>query len=121
MTTPTLHYDETSDTLYISFAPGEHATGIELNAHILLRINIAERRAVGLTLFEYSLLAQPTDMGPRSVPLNGLTQLSTELRELVLEIVQHPPVSNFLTLSAYTPSASEIIPITSVRPLPTAA
>jgi uncharacterized protein YuzE len=29
MTTPTLHYDETSDTLYISFAPGEHATGIE--------------------------------------------------------------------------------------------
>ena len=121
MTHPTLHYDETSDTLYISFAPGEHATGIELNAHILLRVNTAERRAVGLTLFEYSLLAQPTNMGPRSVPLNGLAQLSTELRELVLEIVQRPPVSNFLALSAYTPSASEIIPITSVRPLPSAA
>ena len=60
MTTPTLHYDEASDTLYISFAPGEHATGIELNEHILLRINKAERRAVGLTIFEYSLLAQPT-------------------------------------------------------------
>ena len=121
MTTPTLHYDEISDTLYISFAPGEHATGIELNAHILLRINTVERRAVGLTLFEYSLLAQPTEVGPRSVPLSGLTQLSTELQELVLEIVRHPPVSNFLALSAYTPSASEIIPITSVRPLPTAA
>lgn len=121
MTTPTLHYDETSDTLYISFAPGEHATGIELNAHILLRLNTAERRAIGLTLFEYSLLAQPTEIGPRSLPLSGLPHLSTELRELVLEIVRHPPVSDFLTLSAYTPSVSEIIPITSVRPLPTAA
>src|SRR5262245_54194204 len=121
MTTPTLHYDETSDTLYISFAPGEPATGIELNPHILLRINTIEHRAVGLTLFEYSLLAQPTDVGPRSVPLSGLTQLSTDLRELVLQIVQRPPVSNFLMLSAYTPSASEIIPITSVRPLSTAA
>ena len=121
MATPTLHYDETSDTLYISFAPGEPATGLELNEHILLRINTAERRAVGLTLFEYSLLAQPTDLGPRSVPLRGLAELSTELRELALEIVQHPPVSEFLTLSAYTPSASEIIPITSVRPVSTAA
>jgi len=121
MTTPTLRYDETSDTLYISFAPGEPATGLELNEHILLRINTAERRAVGLTLFEYSLLAQPTDIGPRSVPLSGLAELSAELRELALEIVQHPPVSEFLTLSAYTPSASEIIPITSVRSVSTAA
>ena len=48
MSTPTLHYDEVSDTLSISFAPGEHATGIELNEHILLRINKTERRAVGL-------------------------------------------------------------------------
>jgi uncharacterized protein YuzE len=121
MTTPTLHYDETSDTLYISFAPGEHATGLELNAHILLRVNTAERQAVGLTLFEYSLLAQPTEIGPRSVPLSGLAQLSAGLRELVLEIVQRPPVSDFLVVSAYTPSVGETIPITSVRPLPTAA
>lgn len=121
MTTPTLHYDEVSDTLYISFAPGEHATGIELNEHILLRINKAERRAIGLTIFEYSLLAQPTEVGPRSVPLSGLTQLSVELRELVLEVAQHPPVSDFLALSAYTPSVAETVPIMSVRPLPTAA
>ncbi len=121
MTTPTLHYDEMSDTLYISFTPGEPATGIELNPHILLRINATERRAVGLTLFDYSLLAQPTDVGPRSVPLIGLTQLSLELRELALEIIQHPPVSNFLMLSAYAPSASEIILMTSLHPLPAVA
>ena len=121
MTAPTLHYDEASDTLHVSFVPGEHATGIELNDHILLRINKAERRAIGLTIFDYSLLAQPTDVGPRSVPLNGLAQLSNGLRELVLEIVRHPPVSDFLALSAYMPSNTEAVPITSLRPLPTAA
>lgn len=121
MSTPTLHYDEVSDTLSIAFAPGEQATGIELNEHILLRINTTERRAVGLTIFEYSVLAQPTEIGPRSVPLSGLAQLSLELRELVLDIAQHPPVSDFLLFSAYTPSAIETIPITSVRPIPKAA
>jgi uncharacterized protein YuzE len=121
MTPPTLHYDEASDTLSISFTPGEQATGIELTEHILLRINTGERRAVGLTLLEYSLLVHPTDIGPRCFPLSGLSALSPELRDLVLEIAQHPPVSNFLTLSAYTPSLAETIPIISVHPLPAAA
>src|SRR5438105_15874550 len=99
MTTPILNYDEVSDTLHICFTPGEQATGIELNDHILLRINQAERRAVGLTIFEYSLLAQPTEIGPRSFPLSGLAHLSDELRELVLDIAQPPPTSDFLALA----------------------
>lgn len=120
MATPIFNYDEISDTLYVSFAPGEKATGIELNEHVLLRVNKAERRAVGLTFFEYSLLAQRTEVGPRSFPLTGLAQLPDELRELVLEIVLRPPVSDILSLSAYTPSPAETIPIISLQPLPTA-
>lgn len=120
MATPIFNYDEISDTLYVSFAPGEKATGIELNEHVLLRVNKAEHRAVGLTFFEYSLLAQRTEVGPRSFPLTGLAQLPDELRELVLEIVLHPPVSDILSLSAYTPSPAETIPIISLQPLPTA-
>ncbi len=116
------NYDETSDTLYVSFAPGENATGIELNEHILLRVNKHERRALGLTLFEYSMLAQRTEIGPRSFPLDGLDQLSPETREMALEILQRPPVSNILSLFAYTPSSAEIIPIASVESaLPKAA
>lgn len=121
MAAPIFNYDETSDTLYVSFAPGEKATGIELNDHILLRLNKADRRAVGLTFFEYSLLAQRTEVGPRSFPLTGLVQLSDELRKLVLEIVLHPPVSDIISLYAYTPSSVETIPITSLQPLPAAA
>ena len=112
MAQPVFNYDEVSDTLYVSFAPGEQATGIELTPHILLRFNKQERSAVGLTFLEYSLLAQKTDMGPRSFPLTGLTELSEELWEIVLDILQHPPVSDLLLLSSYTPSVSETIPIT---------
>ena len=112
MTQPVSNYDEISDTLYISFAPGEHATGIELTPHILLRLNKQKHKAVGLTFLEYSLLAQKTDMGPRSFPLTGLTELSDDLRGIVLDIIQRPPVSDVLLLSSYTPSISETIPIT---------
>ena len=114
---PIYNYDELSDTLYISFAPGENATGIELNDHILLRINKKERRAIGLTFFEYSFLAQKTEVGLRSFPLTGLTKLSDELREMVLDILQHPPVSDILFLATYTPSIAETVPITLLRPV----
>jgi uncharacterized protein YuzE len=114
---PIFNYDEVSDTLYISFAPGEEATGIELNDHILLRVNLQERRAVGLTLFDYSILAQTTELGPRSFPLRGLADLSPERRELVLEMLLKQPVRDILSLSAYTPSPAETIPITSLQPL----
>ncbi len=118
MDAPKVNYDEPSDTLYISFAPGEKATGIELNEHILLRLDKASRRAIGLTFFEYSLLAQSTEIGPRSFPLTGLDELSDDLRTLVLAVVTRPPVSDWLHLLAYTPSATESIPITWVAPLP---
>ncbi len=111
MTKPNFNYDEVSDTLYISFAPGEQATGIELTPHILLRLNKQERKAVGMTLLEYSILAQKTDMGPRSFPLTGISELSDDLQDIVLDILQRPPVSNVLLLSSYTPSISETIPI----------
>jgi uncharacterized protein YuzE len=117
MAKPVFNYDEMSDTLYISFAPGENATGVELNDHILLRINQDEHRAIGLTLFEYSILAQKTDLGPRSFPLTGLARISDELREMVLDILMHPPVNEILSLSAYTPSITEVIPITSLQPV----
>ena len=121
MSEPVYTYDETSDTLYISFAPGEAATGIELTDHILLRVNKRERCAIGLTLLDYSILAQTTDIGPRSFPLTGLDELSDDLREMVLDILLHPPVRDILSLLAYTPSLAETIPIISLQPLSVAA
>ena len=118
MTQPIFNYDEVSDTLYVSFAPGEQATGIELTPHILLRLDKQKRKAVGMTFLEYSLLAQKTDMGPRSFPLTGLSELSEDLRDIVLDILQRPPISDILLLSSYTPSLSETIPITLLQVAP---
>lgn len=84
----TYTYDETGDTLSILFAPSERATGIELTDHIILRINKAERRAIGMTVLDYSLVAQATEIGPRSFPLTGLSELSVEMRELVIDILR---------------------------------
>ena len=120
MVEPIFNYDELSDTLYVSFEPGKAATGIELNDHILLRINKNERKAIGLTFFDYSVLAQKTEVGPRSFPLTGLAQLSDDLREIVLNILLHPPVNDVLVLSAYTPSSIETIPIAYLQPVPVA-
>jgi len=113
MTKPNFNYDEISDTLYVSFIPGEKATAIELNDHILLRIDEDEQRAIGITFFEYSVLAQKAEFGPRCFPLIGLNQLSDELKEIVHGILFNSPVSNILALSDYTPSSVEGIPITS--------
>jgi uncharacterized protein YuzE len=112
MTSLTSNYDETSDTLYISFVPNVKATGIELNEHILLRIDKENRRAVGLTFLDYSILIQKADFGPRSFPLTGLMKSSEETREIVMEIVGKSPVKEILSLSTFTPSFSEAIPIT---------
>ncbi|HEY7489637.1 MAG TPA: DUF2283 domain-containing protein [Candidatus Tectomicrobia bacterium] len=66
---PTYSYDKEADVLYISFTPGETPTAaVELNDNILLRFNLAEQRAVGLTPIDFSVLVQMTQLGPHSFP-----------------------------------------------------
>jgi uncharacterized protein YuzE len=121
MNKSTINYDEISDTLYISFSPGEKGTGIELNDHLLLRVNKSEKRAIGLTIFEYSVLSQRTEAGLRNVPLTGLASMNDKAKQMILTILQMEPVNQFLRLSVYAPSVTELIPITSLEPLPVLA
>ena len=120
----TYSYDKAADVLYISFSPGERATtAVELNNNILLRFNRAEKRAIGLTLMDFSVLIQFTDLGPRSFPLVGLDELEPDWRETVIEIITKPPVNDILKVSVYTPSLAEAVPITLVEkpPIPLAS
>ena len=123
-TEPTYSYDKEVDVLYISFSPGEKATtAVELNDNILLRFNRAKKRAIGLTLMDFSVLIQLTNLGPRSFPLTGLNDLEPEWQEIVLEIIKNPPVNQILKVLAYTPSLTETMPIIFVKkpPIPVAA
>lgn len=115
----TYSYDKAADVLYISFSPGEKATtAVELNNNILLRFNRAEKRAIGLTLMDFSVLIQFTDLEPRSFPLVGLDELEPDWRETVIEIITKPPVNDILKVSVYTPSLAEAVPITLVEKPP---
>jgi uncharacterized protein YuzE len=117
---PTYSYDKEADVLYISFAPGETpTTAVELHDNILLRFNLAEKRAIGLTLMDFSVLVQLTQLGPRSFPLSGLKDLEPDWQEIVVEIITKPPVNQILRVSSYMPSMAEEIPIISVEKLPT--
>ncbi len=119
MQKPAYSYDKEADVLYISFSPGEKPTAaVELNDHILLRFNRAEKRAVGLTLLDFSVLVQLTQLGPRSFPLTGLKDLEPEWQETVIEIITAPPVNQILKVSSYSPSPAEIVPITSIEKPP---
>ena len=117
--TPSYAYDKDADVLYISFAPGEKPTAaVELNDNILLRFNLPQKRAVGLTLMDFSVLVQMTQLGPRSFPLSGLKDLEPDWLEAVIEIIMRPPVNQILHVSSYMPLMAESIPITSVEKPP---
>lgn len=115
MAEPEIFYDEGGDTLYISFAPGKTGTGLELNDHILLRADKQHRRAIGITLISFSILANRSEIGPRSFPLTGLDELRPESRKLALELLHSPPVSDYLTVSAYSSGGARAIPIATVN------
>ncbi len=108
-------YDEEGDILYISFYPGEKGTGVELNENILLRFNQKEKKAIGLTLFNFSVLIQMTETGPRGFPLTGLADISDDLCDIVTHIITHPPVNRYLKTLTYTPSLAQSVPTTLVE------
>jgi len=109
-------YDKAADVLYISFSPSEKPTAaVELNENILLRFNRAEKRAVGLTLMDFSVLAELTKLGPRNFPLTGLKDLEPDWREMVIKIITTKPVNQILKVSSYEPSPAESVPITFIK------
>ncbi len=109
-----LVYDQEADILEIFFGKNEAATGIELNEHILLRLNQQTKRAISLLLNDFSILTERTEFGPRSFPLDGLEHLPTELRDLVLQLIVSMPVSQFLKVSHFHASPTERVPLTYV-------
>jgi uncharacterized protein YuzE len=106
-------YDKISDTLNVTFAENKDATGIELSENVLLRLDLKKKAAIGLTLFNYSILTKKTEIGFRSLPLTELNDLPNDIRKTVVKILLTKPVSDFLYLSAYSPTEVENIPITS--------
>lgn len=112
MSDPKIVYDEPADVLYIAFVLGATATGLSLNEHILLRADVARRRAIGITLIGYSDLVSRSEIGPQIFPLTRLDELTPGSRTLAMELLHTPPVSEYLTVYAYSPGIDEIPTVT---------
>ena len=120
MDQPQIKYDEISDTLNITFESGVKATGVSLTDHILLRYDFEMHQPIGLHLMDYSILAQPTEMGMQSFPVTQLMELGESERDEIFKVLLSEPVSQFLSLSAYTTSIADRAPIISLKGLPDA-
>ncbi|MEW5989461.1 MAG: DUF2283 domain-containing protein [Chloroflexota bacterium] len=110
-----LVYDKEGDELDIFFGENEPATGVELTDHLLLRLNQTTGRPVSLTILHFSVLAERTEYGPRSYPLNSLKELPEHLRELVVHALTTTPVNRFLKLSYFQASPTKRVPFTYVE------
>ncbi len=109
-----LAYDEECDILEVVFKGIEANCAIELTDHILLRFNLEQERAAGLSILDFSLLARSTEIGPRNFLITGLDDLPEDMRRTVLKIITTSPVNRFLKVSCFTPTPTERIPITYV-------
>ena len=111
-----LIYEHNEDILEVFFGQNEPATGVELTDHILLRVSQHTGKALSLTLLHFSILAERTEYGPRSYPLNSFDDLSEDLQEAVAHIIITPPVNQFLKVSHFQASPTERVPFTYVDP-----
>lgn len=69
----------------------------------------------GLTLMDFSVLAQLTRFGPRNFPLTGFSELEPDWQEMVINIITAAPVNQILKVAGYMTSPLESVPITSVE------
>ena len=111
-----LEYDQQGDMLEIFFKRGPASGAIELADPIILRFDRETGQALSLSVLTFSQVIQPTELGPRSFPLDGLETLPSALRKKVINMITMPPVSHFLKMVAYYPQAEQApIPISYIE------
>ncbi|NJL28682.1 MAG: DUF2283 domain-containing protein [Thermoanaerobaculia bacterium] len=93
-------YDAESDVLDVYFSDPRPTWTIELTENIIVAIDREAGTAVSLSFLDISELIRRTPFGPRSFPITGLADLPIAERDLVLDILHSPPVSDWLDISA---------------------
>ncbi len=104
-------YIEDADILEIFFIRSGATNAVEIADDITLRFDKESGRAMSLILNNYSYLVEPAQFGPRSFCLK-IDQLPQATREMVVQIINRPPVNRFIRMLTYTtPSEQQTIPI----------
>ena len=116
MQTRRMFYDEEGDILYLNFSD-ESADGslTIVKDMILLRFSREEKRAISLTFLAFSCLLPSADNTAPSFRLDRLADFPEHIRRTVWDIISHPPVSHYLSI---TPGATEADAQISLIPQP---
>lgn len=118
MITVHYEYDSTGDLLEIYFVQGEAAAAVELTDNIVLRFDWESGTPFSLGIISFSTLLQPSRYGKMHFELL-VDEWPVEGQDKILTMLRRPPLTEFLTLSSYTPAhASHIIPIITIRQIP---
>ncbi len=91
-----LHYDIEGDILAVTFAEGQPHLGVELSDNIVLYYNPQTAEALKLIVLSYQALLQASKNKP--ILLEGLATMPVQVRQIVIAMLQHPPLVNFLYL-----------------------
>ena len=118
MKTEWYEYDKEGDVLDVYFGAKRPAWTIELTPNIMISVDRANQQAVSLTLIDYTELVRPTIWGARSFPITGLADLPIEERDLVLTILNSPPVNSWLDMSAVQMLPDSPFAVTHLEPPP---
>lgn len=89
-------YDQEGDILSLEFGRRRKGVGVELNEHLLLRIDPRSGRALSLTIFDFSKVSRLT-----TTQLSGLKNLSKEVAALTVEALQSEPLRSFIQIAQH--------------------
>lgn len=111
-------YDPDGDLLEIYFARGEATAAVELTDNMVLRFDWEHNTPLSLSIISFSTLLQPSAYGPMHFELL-VDEWPDEAQAKILAMLRQMPLTEFLTLSSYTPAhASRLIPTTTVKQIP---
>jgi hypothetical protein len=108
-------YEQDSDLLEIIFRPAEATCAVELTESIILRFDWETNEPLSLGFISISRLIQPTAYG--EVHFQLLTEeWPDEAQGKIWEMLQRPPLTEFLKLSSYAPAHThKIIPMATIK------
>ena len=111
-------YDPNGDLLEIYFARGEATAAVELTDNMVLRFDWESNTPLSLSIISFSSLLQPSAYGAMHFELL-VDEWPDEAQAKIFVMLRQKPLTEFLTLSSYTPAhASRLIPTTTVKQIP---
>lgn len=118
-------YDQEGDVLDVYFTDTQFIQRhpvwtIELTPNIMISIDRSAHQPVQLTLIDYSLLTRLEDGGPHSFPITCLADLPKAERQLVLTLLNSPPVNRWLDISTVQLLPDSPFTVTHLEPPPQA-